>query len=95
MSLKAYVQDLADLLSKGSIVEQKSFLRSFIERIVVNHPEAEVFYNIPIINNKGRTAKSEVLPMLQIGSSGGTRTPNLVVNSHPLCRLSYRGAELN
>lgn len=67
-SLKAYVQDLADLLSKGSIVEQKSFLRSFIERIVVNHPEAEVFYNIPIINNKGRTSKSEVLPMLQIGS---------------------------
>jgi hypothetical protein len=26
------------------------------------------------------------------GSSGRTRTCNLVVNSHPLCRLSYRGA---
>jgi hypothetical protein len=25
------------------------------------------------------------------GSPGGTRTPDLVVNSHPLCRLSYRG----
>ncbi len=25
------------------------------------------------------------------GSPGGTRTPNLVVNSHPLYRLSYRG----
>ncbi len=24
-------------------------------------------------------------------SGGGTRTPNLVVNSHPLCRLSYPG----
>ena len=67
-NLKNYVQDLADLLSKGSIVLVKSFLRSFIERIVVNHPEAEVFYNIPIINNKGRTTKSEVLPILQIGS---------------------------
>ena len=43
-SLKSYVKDLAELLSKGSIVEQKSFLRSFIERIVVNHPEAEIFY---------------------------------------------------
>lgn len=24
-------------------------------------------------------------------SEGGTRTPNLVINSHPLCRLSYLG----
>jgi hypothetical protein len=27
------------------------------------------------------------------GSPSRTRTYNLVVNSHPLCRLSYRGAE--
>jgi hypothetical protein len=26
------------------------------------------------------------------GSAGRTRTYNLVVNSHPLCQLSYRGA---
>ena len=93
-NLKDYVQDLADLLSKGSIVEQKSFLLSFIERIVVNHPKAEVFYNIPIINNKGRTLKKEVLPMLQSGSPGRTRTSDLVVNSHPLCQLSYRGIKI-
>ena len=63
-SLKSYVKDLAEILSKGSIVEQKSFISSFIERIVVNHPEAEIFYNLPIINEKGRTAKFEVLPLL-------------------------------
>ena len=28
---------------------------------------------------------------LKFGSSARTRTSNLVVNSHPLCRLSYRG----
>ncbi len=28
------------------------------------------------------------------GSPGRTRTANLVVNSHPLCRLSYRGSFL-
>ncbi len=28
-----------------------------------------------------------------LGSPSRTRTYNLVVNSHPLCRLSYRGAE--
>jgi len=78
-NLKDYVQNLAELLSKGSIVEQKSFLRSFIEGIVVNHPEVEVFYNIPIMNNKGTPSKREILPMLQTGSSGRTRTCNLVV----------------
>ena len=30
-----------------------------------------------------------------VGSPGKTRTSNLVVNSHPLCRLSYRGIWLN
>ena len=67
-TLKTYAQDLADLTSKGSIIEQKSFLRSFIKRIVVNHPKLTIYYNIPIINKKGRTPKYEVLPMLQSGS---------------------------
>jgi hypothetical protein len=26
------------------------------------------------------------------GSPGGTRTPDLVINSHPLYQLSYRGS---
>jgi hypothetical protein len=90
-SLKSYVKDLAELLSKGSIVEQKSFIRSFIERIVVNHPEAEIFYNLPIINKKGRTSKNEVLPLLQSGSPARTRTTDKLVNSQLLYRLSYWG----
>ena len=28
---------------------------------------------------------------LNFGSGGGTRTPDQVVNSHPLCQLSYAG----
>ena len=32
--------------------------------------------------------------MLFSGSPSRTRTYNLVVNSHPLCRLSYRGVYL-
>lgn len=27
------------------------------------------------------------------GSGGGARTPDLVINSHPLCQLSYSGTE--
>ncbi|MBU1086912.1 MAG: hypothetical protein KKD05_05265, partial [Candidatus Omnitrophica bacterium] len=57
------------------------------ERIVVNHPEAEVFYNFPIINDKGRTSKSEVLPMLQFGSPARTRTSDKLVTGIPLSFL--------
>ena len=32
---------------------------------------------------------------LVIGSGGGTRTPDKVVNSHPLCRLSYSGISIS
>ena len=34
------------------------------------------------------------MAFLKTGSPSRTRTYNLVVNSHPLCRLSYRGAEI-
>src|SRR5262245_27968548 len=39
---------------------------------------------------KGHISR-ETWPFLKSGSPGGTRTPDLVVNSHPLYRLSYRG----
>ena len=36
--------------------------------------------------------KIKTKPLFLTGSPSRTRTYNLVVNSHPLCRLSYRGA---
>ncbi len=42
------------------------------------------------INRKALLFKKQGL--LFPGSPGRTRTANLVVNSHPLCRLSYRGS---
>ncbi len=32
--------------------------------------------------------------MMRLGSGGGIRTPDLVINSHPLCQLSYAGTDL-
>ncbi|MCD6163565.1 MAG: zinc ribbon domain-containing protein, partial [candidate division Zixibacteria bacterium] len=64
--LKHYVKDLADLLNKGSIIERKSFLRSFIKRIVVNHPEVRIDYKLPIINEKDRNPESEVLSIIKL-----------------------------
>ncbi len=37
----------------------------------------------------------EILVSKKFYSPGRTRTSNLVVNSHPLCLLSYRGIEEN
>jgi len=71
-NLEIYLQDLKKLLNLGSIVEQKTFLKSFIKKIIVNHPEIKIEYNFPIINNIGRNSTEEVLPMLQSGSPDRT-----------------------
>ena len=89
--VKAYVEDLRALLGKGSIVEQKSFLRSFVKRIEVSLPQVAIDYTIPLETKKVEPLTREVLPFEYSGSPSRTRTYNLVVNSHPLCRLSYRG----
>jgi site-specific DNA recombinase len=89
--VKAYVDDLKSLLSTGSIVEQKSFLRSFVKRIEVNLPQVVINYTMPLKAQKVEPLDREVLPFVYDGSPGRTRTSDQVVNSHSLCRLSYRG----
>ncbi len=66
--VKAYVDDLKTLLSKGSIVEQKSFLRSFVKRIVVNPPQVVIDYTIPLETKKAEPLTREVLPFVYSGS---------------------------
>jgi site-specific DNA recombinase len=92
--VRAYMDDLKALLSKGSIVEQKSFLRSFIKRIEVNLPQVVVTYAIPLKTQKVEPLEREVLPFAYDGSPGRIRTSDQVVNSHSLCRLSYRGTSI-
>ena len=90
-AVKEYADDLRSLLSKGSIMEQKSFLRSFVKRIEVNLPDVAIDYTIPLESKKVEPLAREVLPFAQNGSPGRTRTCGTVVNSHLLYRLSYRG----
>jgi hypothetical protein len=91
--VKAYVDDLKALLGKGSIVEQKSFLRSFVKQIEVNLPQVVINYTMPLKAQKVEPLDREVLPFVCDGSPGRTRTSDQVVNSHSLCRLSYRGTK--
>ena len=92
-AVKEYADDLRSLLSKGSIMEQKSFLRSFVKRIEVNLPDVAIDYTIPLESKKVEPLAREVLPFAQTGSPGRTRTCGTVVNSHLLYRLSYRGMQ--
>jgi site-specific DNA recombinase len=66
--VKAYVDDLKALLSTGSIVEQKSFLRSFVKRIEVNLPQVVIDYTMPLKTQKVEPLEREVLPFVYDGS---------------------------
>ncbi|MDX9857596.1 MAG: recombinase family protein [candidate division Zixibacteria bacterium] len=56
--LQNYVDDLYDLLSNASVFERRGFLKSFVKRIEVTHPDVKVEYTLPLIREG---AKGEVL----------------------------------
>ncbi len=46
--VQEYADDLRSLLTKSSITEQKSFLKSFVKRLDVDDMEVKVYYTIPM-----------------------------------------------
>lgn len=74
-----YADDLKALLSKGSIVEQKSFLRSFIKRIEVNRSQVVIDYTIPLETKKTEPLTREVLSVAHSGSPSCT----MLITPHP------------
>ena len=81
-TVTAYVEDLRSTLNKGSIMNRKAFLNSFIRRISIKDSEAEIEYTCPI--GLGGNRRNEVLSMERIGSRGRARTYNITVNSRAL-----------
>ena len=77
-----YVKDLKALLSKGTLMEQKTFLRSFIKKIDFEPGQVAIHYTIPMPIEKGRTSEQEVLPIGQRGERCGTRTHDALIKSH-------------
>lgn len=85
--IAAYVQDLRKLLSESSIMEQRTFLKSFIQSVEVDGIHLTINYTIPLVAGpyKGElTEAAAVLPIIQSGSPSRTRTYNMPVNSRPL-----------
>jgi hypothetical protein len=81
--VKAYVDDLKALLSTGSIVEQKSFLRSFVKRIEVNLPQVVIDYTMPLKGQKVEPLDREVLPFVYDGSPLWTHFERFAWRLHP------------
>lgn len=67
-----YVQDLRGLLEESSIISQKAFLRSFVERIEVDDTNAKVIYTMPVPPDNAPTDMVGVLPIVPDGPPLGT-----------------------
>jgi hypothetical protein len=67
-TIMAYAKDLKQILGKGTIIEQKSFLQPFIKRIEVHKDKMVIDYMIPIGTGGGDPPTREVLPLVQSGS---------------------------
>jgi hypothetical protein len=67
-----YVQDLRGLLEESSIISQKAFLRSFVERIEVDDTNAKVIYTMPVPPDDAPTDMVGVLPIVPDGPPLGT-----------------------
>jgi site-specific DNA recombinase len=47
--VRDYVDDLRGLLERSSIIEQRGFLKSFVDRIEVGDSEVNMYYTIPML----------------------------------------------
>jgi len=62
-----YADDLRSLLAKSSITEQRSFLKSFVQRIEVDESEVKMYYTIPMPPHSVSEETVGVLPFVHHG----------------------------
>ena len=65
--VRFYADDLRNLLVKSCITEQRSFLKSFVERIDVDDSEVKVYYTIPVPPSSMPQETAGVLPFVHHG----------------------------
>ena len=74
-----YVQALRVLLDKGSIMDQKAFLRSFIKRIELQGNEVSIEYTTPLETVEKSPGNLEILSLVENGGPSVTRTRDLTL----------------
>ena len=88
-----HVNDMHALLEQGTIGEQRTLLRSFVQEIVVCQDEAAIKYTLPLVT--GWPKEHKVPAIVTDGTPGRTRTADPRFRKPLLYPLSYRGAYLN
>ncbi len=81
-----YVQDLYDFLNEGSLVQRRSFIKSFVKGIEVKGKNVHMEYTIPLSPQGISEEEMVVLPTVQYGGPGWIRTNDQSVMSRPLYR---------
>ena len=87
--VKSYAADLCSLLSEGDIAQNKAFLRSFVQKIVIEGEKAIIYYKLPLPAQWPEYEEVGVLPIVPLSGAGGTRTPDLLRAREALSQLSY------
>ena len=90
-TVKAYAQDLRSLLEEGNFTQSKSFLRSFVKKVIVNGDKVKIQYRLPMPPDGKKTQSVGVLPIDTLGGAEGIRTTSFVDNfsRSSRCRLYY------
>ena len=65
--VREYVDDLRGLLERSSIIEQRGFLKSFVDRIEVGDSEINVYYTIPMPPSSLAEETAGVIPFVHHG----------------------------
>jgi site-specific DNA recombinase len=79
--VKSYAADLRSLLTEGDITQSKAFLRSFIQKIVVDGDKVTIHYKLPVPAQWPEYEEVGVLPIVPPSGAGGIRTPYLLTAS--------------
>ena len=83
-----YAEDFKALLSKGSLMEQKTFMRSFVKRIDFEPRQVAISYTIPMPIGNDVSSEHEVLSIGYSGEPLGVRTPDNRLKRAVLYHLS-------
>jgi site-specific DNA recombinase len=88
-TVRSYAMDLRGLLDESEVTQRKAFLRSFVNKIVVEKEKVRLYYNLPVPPDGRKTETVGVLPIDTPSGAEGIRTPYLLNAIEALSQLSY------
>jgi len=98
--VRDYANDLGNLLTRSSITEQRSFLKSFVERVEAGSSEIRLCYTMPMVPLGTSEETVGVLPFVHHGKRRGgeilERAKSLsYLHSFPYKRTKFHGQDIS